>query len=50
MTQNASRLYDELIKFGSQYFPRSDVRHLGGNGVDDGGINDHRKCEFDEID
>lgn len=29
MSQNASRLYDELIKFGSQYCPWSDVRHLG---------------------
>lgn len=29
MTQNASRLYDELIKFGSQYCGWSDVRHLG---------------------
>ena len=29
MTQNASRLYDELRKFGSQYCPWSDVRHLG---------------------
>ena len=29
MTQNASRLYDELRTFGSQYCPWSDVRHLG---------------------
>ena len=29
MTQNASRLYNELIKFGSQYSQWSDVRHLG---------------------
>ena len=29
MTQNASRLYDELRRFGSQYCPWSDVRHLG---------------------
>lgn len=29
MTQNASRLYNELIKFGSQYSAWSDVRHLG---------------------
>jgi hypothetical protein len=29
MTQNASRLYDGLRKFGSQYCPWSDVRHLG---------------------
>ena len=28
MTQNASRLYNELIKFGSQYSAWSDVRHL----------------------
>jgi hypothetical protein len=29
MTQNASRIYNELIKFGSQYSQWSDVRHLG---------------------
>lgn len=29
MIQNASRLYDELIKFGGQYCQWSDVRHLG---------------------
>ena len=29
MRQNASRIYNELIKFGSQYCPWSDVRHLG---------------------
>jgi Transposase DDE domain len=29
MTPNASRIYNELIKFGSQYSPWSDVRHLG---------------------
>ena len=29
MTQNASRLYDELKTFGSQYCPWSDARHLG---------------------
>ena len=29
MTQNASRLHNELIKFGSQYSAWSDVRHLG---------------------
>ena len=29
MTQNASRIYNELIKFGSQYCRWSDVRHLG---------------------
>ena len=29
MTQNASRIYNELIKYGSQYCPWSDVRHLG---------------------
>ena len=29
MTQNASRIYNELIKCGSQYCPWSDVRHLG---------------------
>lgn len=29
MTQNGSRIYNELIKFGSQYCPWSDVRHLG---------------------
>jgi Transposase DDE domain len=29
MTPNASRIYNELIKFGSQYSRWSDVRHLG---------------------
>jgi hypothetical protein len=29
MPQNASRIYNELIKFGSQYSQWSDVRHLG---------------------
>ncbi|MFN7808379.1 MAG: hypothetical protein ACK5QB_07200 [Pseudanabaena sp.] len=29
MTQNASRIYNELRKFGSQYSAWSDVRHLG---------------------
>jgi len=29
MTQNASRIYNELTKFGSQYSDWSDVRHLG---------------------
>lgn len=27
--QHASRIYNELIKYGSQYSPWSDVRHLG---------------------
>jgi len=29
MPQNASRIYNELTKFGSQYSAWSDVRHLG---------------------
>ena len=29
MPQNASRIYNELTKFGSQYSDWSDVRHLG---------------------
>ena len=29
MTQNASRIYNELRKFGSQYSDWSDVHHLG---------------------
>ena len=49
MPQNASCLYDELIKFSSQYSPCSDVT-FGENGEDDGGINRHRECKSDEID
>ncbi len=29
MPQNASRIYNELTQFGSQYSAWSDVRHLG---------------------
>ena len=47
--QNASRIYNELIKFGSQYSQWSDVRHFRRNGVDDGGNDRHRECKFNEV-